>query len=184
MDRGRRWAVPYDEDMPTDDGAVAPFPPSDPACRVWAALSPTTLPAATLSEWVRRPDCGALVTFTGTVRDHAEGRPGVHELEYEAYEEQVAAKLAEVGADALTRFPTVGRIALLHRVGRLAVGEDAVVVATSAPHRDAAFEAARFGIDTLKQTVPIWKRERWRDGEAWGIDASPLPIGAEARPPR
>ena len=92
-------------------------------------------------------------------------------LEYEAYEEHVAPRLADVAAEARRRWPSVVRLALLHRIGKLEVGDSAVVVVASAPHRDEAFEAARFGIDTLKASVPIWKRERWESGESWGLEA-------------
>jgi molybdopterin synthase catalytic subunit len=141
---------------------------------VWVALSVHPLPVAEASGWVARPDCGAVVTFTGTARDHAPGRPGVHRLEYEAYEEQVEPRLEALATEVRHRWPDVGRVALLHRVGALAVGEAAVVVAVSAPHRDAAFEAARFGIDELKRTAPIWKREHWDGGESWGLEPQAL----------
>jgi molybdopterin synthase catalytic subunit len=118
-----------------------------------------------------RPDCGGLVLFSGTARDHAEGRPGVQKLEYEAYDEQVVPRLTAVADEARARWPDVGRIALLHRTGPLEIGESAVVVAVSAPHRASAFEAARFCIDTLKRTAPIWKREVWAGGESWGLEA-------------
>ena len=144
----------------------------------WVALSLQPLPVAEASAWVVRPDCGATVTFTGTARDHAPGRPGVHRLEYEAYEEQVEPRLALLAAEVRTRWPAVGRIALLHRVGVLAIGEPAVVVAVSAPHRAEAFEAARFAIDELKRTAPIWKRESWDGGESWGLEAqTPAEVG-------
>lgn len=126
---------------------------------------------AAAHDWAVRPGCGAVVLFSGTVRDHAEGRPGVSELEYEAYEEQVVPKLAELAADLRRRWPLTGRVALLHRVGPLAVGDVSVIVVASAPHRPEAFEAARFGIDTLKATVPIWKRETWEGGVDWGTCA-------------
>ncbi|MEZ5168912.1 MAG: molybdenum cofactor biosynthesis protein MoaE [Acidimicrobiales bacterium] len=99
------------------------------------------------------------------------GTAGVERLEYEAYEEQVVPRLAEIAAEMRRSWPGLGRIALLHRVGVVPVGDSSVVVAVSSPHRPAAFEAARFGIDTLKATVPIWKRETWADGESWGLDA-------------
>jgi molybdopterin synthase catalytic subunit len=134
----------------------------------WLALSTDALPVGEAATWAVLPRCGAVVVFTGTVRDHSEGRPGVSELEYEAYEEQVEARLAAIAAAARDRWPEIGRVALLHRVGALAVGEPSVVVAVSTPHRGEAFEAARSCIDTLKATVPIWKRERWDGGEAWG----------------
>ena len=121
--------------------------------------------------WANQPDCGAVVVFCGNARDHSDGRPGVDMLEYEAYEEHVVPRLADVVAEARRRWPSVVRIALLHRIGKLEVGDSAVVVVASAPHRDEAFEAARFGIDTLKASVPIWKRERWEGGESWGLEA-------------
>ena len=137
----------------------------------WVALSDQTLPIGLATDWAVRPDCGALVLFSGTARDHAEGRPGVHRLEYEAYEEQVTPRLAAVADEARARWGTVGRLALLHRVGEVPIGEAAVVVVASAPHRAEAFEAARFCIDALKATVPIWKRESWDGGESWGLEA-------------
>ena len=116
------------------------------------------------------PECGAVVQFSGTARDHSVDRPGVDLLEYEAYEEVVEPRLGAIASEMRRRWDDLGRIALLHRVGPVAVGDPAVVVAVSSPHRDAAFEAARFAIDTLKATVPIWKRERWQGGESWGLE--------------
>jgi molybdopterin synthase catalytic subunit len=121
--------------------------------------------------WAVRPDCGGLVLFSGTARDHAEGRPGVERLEYEAYDAQVVPRLQAVADEARARWPTVGRVALLHRTGVVDVGDSVVVVVVSAPHRAEAFEAARFCIDTLKRSVPIWKRETWAGGESWGLEA-------------
>ncbi len=147
---------PYDE-------RVSSTPPGD----TWVALTEEPLAVGELYEWVVRPDCGAAVVFSGTVRDHSHGRPNVKTLEYEAYEERVEARLQAV-ADALRgRWPEVRRLALVHRLGVLAVGESSVVVAASSPHRETAFEAARFGIDALKRTVPIWKREEWEGGSDW-----------------
>lgn len=137
----------------------------------WLGLSAAPLPVEAALAWAARPDCGGLVLFSGTVRDHAEGRPGVSRLEYEAYQSQVVPRLGEVAGEARARWPVVGRIALLHRVGVLDVGDSAVVVVVSAPHRDEAFAAARFCIDTLKRSVPIWKRESWAGGESWGLEA-------------
>src|SRR5436305_5038883 len=116
-------------------------PPS--AAETWLGLSGEPLPVAAASEWVVRPDCGAVVVFSGTARDHAPGRPGVELLEYEAYEEQVEPRLRAIAEEARVRWPELGRVALLHRVGVVPVGASAVVVAVSAPHRDEAFLAAR-----------------------------------------
>jgi molybdopterin synthase catalytic subunit len=140
----------------------------------WVALLERPLPVAEASAWVIRRDCGAAVTFTGTARDHAPGRPGVHHLEYEAYEGPALARLRELSAEVRRRWPAVGRLALLHRTGPVALEEAAVVVAVSSPHRADAFEAARFAIDELKRTVPIWKREAWEGGESWGLEAQHL----------
>jgi molybdopterin synthase catalytic subunit len=159
-----------------DHALVAPADGAD-----WVALSRAELPAAEASRWVVRADCGATVTFTGTARDHAEGRPDVHQLEYEAYDEQAQRRLEEVAAEARRRWPTLGRVALLHRTGIVDIGSAAVVVAVSAPHRAEAFEAARFAIDDLKRTLPVWKRESWAGGESWGLDAQPLTeVGSDA----
>lgn len=140
----------------------------------WVALSPSPLPIEAASSWVVRTDCGATVTFTGTARDHAPGRPDVHRLEYEAYEGPALERIAALVAEARRRWPAVGRMAVLHRTGVVELGDAAVVVAVSSPHRADAFEAARFAIDELKRTVPIWKREAWAGGESWGLEAQHL----------
>lgn len=136
----------------------------------WIALSDAPLPLDVASAWAVTASCGALVVFCGTARDHAPNRPGVTELVYEAYQEQATPRLAAVADEAARRWP-LGRIALLHRTGRLVPGDTAVVVAVSAPHRAEAFDAARWCIDTLKATVPLWKRETWDGGVDWGTDA-------------
>ena len=140
---------------------------AEPTGDVWLGLWREPLPVDRAQSWATVPGCGAVVTFAGTVRDHAAGRPGVTELEYEAFDEQVEPKLRAIADDVRLKWPVVGRIAMLHRVGALAVTEAAVVVVVSAPHRDDAFDAARYCIDTLKATVPIWKKETWADGAAW-----------------
>lgn len=140
----------------------------------WLGLSTQTLPVDAATTWATRPDCGAVVTFCGTARDHAPGRPGVVALEYEAYESQVVPRLAELDAELRVRWPAARRVVMLHRVGEVPIGEAAVVVVVSSAHRDAAFEAARFAIDALKATVPIWKRESWDGGESWGLGSQEL----------
>jgi molybdopterin synthase catalytic subunit len=140
----------------------------------WIELRSETLPLDEVLAWSVVPGCGAQVLFSGTVRDHAEGRPGVTQLEYEAYAEMAQNRLVEIAAEARRRWPGLGRVALLHRVGLLGVGECSVVVVVAAPHRDAAFESARWCIDTLKATVPIWKRETWEGGVSWGTDAADI----------
>jgi molybdopterin synthase catalytic subunit len=108
---------------------------------------------------------GGIATFTGVVRRHSHGKRIVR-LEYEAYRPMAERALAEIGAQLATEMPGV-RVAIVHRIGKLAVGEEAVVIATSAPHRAAAFDACRAAIDRLKQSVPIWKKEIAEDGEEW-----------------
>ena len=115
-----------------------------------------------LTEAVRRPGCGAVVTFLGTVRDLTGERVTVA-LDYEAYPGMAEKKLAEIEQEARARWP-VGEMVLVHRLGRLEVGEVSVAVAVSCPHRDQAFEACRHAIDRLKELVPIWKKENWADG--------------------
>lgn len=133
----------------------------------WIHLGGEALPVDEARAWVTDPGCGAVVVFCGTVRDHSDGRDGVTGLEYEAYEEQARKRMDAVADEVRQRHPGVARIALLHRVGVLDVSEVAVVIAVSAPHRDEAFEAARFAIDRVKESVPLWKRELWAGGSAW-----------------
>ena len=139
--------------------------------RLWVGLTRSPLSLERAADWVARADCGATVVFSGTVRDHADGRPGVSELEYEAYESQVEPRLARIAQSACADWAEVGRVVIWHRIGTLSVGESSIVVAASAAHRSEAFDAARFCIDTVKTSVPIWKRERWDGGEDWGLDA-------------
>ena len=141
---------------------------------IWVGLTTDALLLDRAAQWVVRPDCGAVVVFGGTVRDHAEGRAGVDQLEYEAYDREVEPRLRKIAGEAVTRWPHTGRVVIWHRTGTLAVGECSVVVAVSAAHRGDAFEAARYCIDTVKTSVPIWKRERWDEGEDWGLDAHDL----------
>lgn len=125
-------------------------------------------------QWAVLPSCGAVVLFCGTVRDHAEGRPDVTRLTYEAYDEEVQPRLAAIAAEARRRWPTLGRLAILHRTGTLAVEEVSVAIVASAPHRAEAFDVARYAIDTVKTTVPIWKREVWSGGEDWSTCDHPV----------
>ena len=124
--------------------------------------------------WANRPHCGAVVMFSGNARDNSPDRQGVYELTYEAYEAEAERRLGAVARQVRELWPDVARLALLHRTGTLAIGEAAVVVVASAPHRQEAFEAARFCIDALKSTVPIWKLEKWAGGESWGREAQHL----------
>jgi MoaE-MoaD fusion protein len=108
---------------------------------------------------------GAVVTFEGTVRNNTKGRPTLY-LDYECYEQMALRVMAGIGCEVAQSF-AIGRIAMVHRLGRLLVGETSVAVIVTAPHRRAAFEAALEGIDRLKKTVPIWKKEHFVDGDVW-----------------
>lgn len=137
----------------------------------WYGLTDQELPIGDAYSWSVRPDCGAVVLFSGTIRNHAEGRDGVEHLTYEAYEEQAAQRFVAIGDELRTRWPDVGRVVLIHRTGQLQIGESSVIAVVSAPHRPEAFEAARFAIDALKETAPIWKHEVWANGSDWGTGA-------------
>jgi molybdopterin synthase catalytic subunit len=112
------------------------------------------------------PAIGAVITFVGVVRGTTEGRQ-VRYLEYEAYPEMAEETLRQIGDEIRARWKTIQEVAIVHRVGRLEVGEIAVVIALSAAHRPEVFDAVRYGIDRLKEIVPIWKKEVWTDGEEW-----------------
>jgi molybdopterin synthase catalytic subunit len=133
-----------------------------------------------LTEQVRRPNCGAVVTFLGTVRDLTGDRVTTA-LDYEAYPGMAEKKLAEIERDTRQRWP-VGELVLIHRLGRLDVGEISVAVAVSCPHRAEAFEACRHAIDRLKELVPIWKKENWADGSTEWVHPGSEPVPQE-RPP-
>ena len=121
-------------------------------------------PAVLLAE-ARRDGDGGLTLFVGVVRDNADGR-AVEAMEYEAYEPMAEKEMERIESDLSGRFPAV-RLLMRHRIGRLAVGEVAVVVAASAPHREEAFAACRAGIEEIKARVPVWKREWGPDGSIW-----------------
>ena len=125
-------------------------------------ITEKTIDAAAVLDSVRSPGAGAVVLFLGTVRQDGD-RPSTAAIEYECYAEMARKKLAELEAEALRRWPLSG-CAIVHRVGRLAVGEVCVAVAVAAPHRREAFEAGEWLIDRIKEVVPIWKQEHLTDG--------------------
>jgi molybdopterin synthase catalytic subunit len=120
---------------------------------------------AALARHVRAPEDGAIVTFDGVVRNQSHNRATLY-LDYEAYESMALAKMREIGVQLHEKY-RIHRVAMVHRLGRLEIGETSVFIAVSAPHRAAAFDASRFAIDTLKRTVPIWKKEHFEDGGVW-----------------
>jgi molybdopterin synthase catalytic subunit len=133
-------------------------------------VTPDPLDARETERAVRDPGCGAVITFTGEVRDTARGQD-VTALDYEAYSEAAHRMMATIADEIETEFG-VDRIAIVHRVGLLAPGDASVVISVASPHRDEAFKAARHAIERLKQIVPIWKKEHYADGATW--------IGSEA----
>jgi len=172
---GRRAAVAVNQQLVAagtrlrEGDEVALLPPvsgGGSAC----SLSEAPLDVAAVVARVEGSDAGAVVSFVGRVRAESRGH-AIARLEYEAYPGMAERVLDEVAAEAAVRWPGA-RVAIAHRVGVLAVGEAAVVVAATAPHRAEAFDACRFAIDTLKQRVPIWKKEVAADG-AWWVDEHP-----------
>jgi molybdopterin synthase catalytic subunit len=138
--------------------------------RLLVRLTDAALDAAEALAFVADPRAGGTVLFAGTVRDHS-AAGGVTGLDYEAWGEGAVRRLEAVGGEMLERWP-VCRVALLHRTGHLRVGETSVLVCCSAPHRAEAFEAARHGIERIKEDVPIWKKEALATGEAHWVMGS------------
>lgn len=140
----------------------------------WIAVSENPLACEDIAAWVSRPHCGAVVTFLGTARSSSTTGHDIIELVYETSESLATTRMAEVVRVARERWPSVVAVALHHRVGSVALEQPAVVVAVSAPHRHEAFEAARYCIDAVKKSVPMWKREVWEGGSAWSQEAQTM----------
>jgi len=128
-------------------------------------LSSETLNIQSCIDWIVSPESGGIDVFIGTVRNTTKGKP-VLKLDFEAYEPMAISEMEKIAQQAFEKWP-VQKVLIHHRTGTLQVGEVPVIIAVSAAHRDAAFEACRYIIDTLKQTVPIWKKEAFEDGEVW-----------------
>jgi len=136
--------------------------------------------AAELARELSAPEDGAIVVFEGIVRNHSRGRATLY-LEYEAYEPMAIGKMEELGREAKQKFAIDG-IGMIHRLGRLEIGETSVAIIVTAEHRRAAFEACQFAIDRLKQVVPIWKKEYFADGAVWA-EGEGHPLGVIERGP-
>ncbi|MCL5959798.1 MAG: molybdenum cofactor biosynthesis protein MoaE [Chloroflexi bacterium] len=121
--------------------------------------------AEPLIEYVRSDTDGAVVTFLGVVRNVSRGK-NIEYLEYDAYKEMAEAKLREIGEEVKAKWG-LERLAIVHRIGRMEIGETSVVIAVASPHRKEAFDACEYAIDRLKEIVPIWKKEVAEDGESW-----------------
>jgi len=133
-------------------------------------LSDKTLNEQACSDFVKNDDSGGIVTFVGTVRNQTKGKR-VLRLDFEAYEPMAVSEMKKIAEQAVEKF-SLKKIAIYHRVGNLEIGEVPVVIAASAAHRGAAFDACEYAIDTLKESVPIWKKEIFEDGEVW-VSATP-----------
>ena len=146
---------------PVSGGSASLTPGAD-----WIQVTAEPLSERAVSEAVGDPGAGAIALFSGVVREQTGGRR-VKFLEYEAHAPMAEAKMREIAAAVRARWPGVTRVALVHRIGRLELGESSVMIAVSSPHRREAIEACHFAIDTLKETVPVWKKEYFEDGEVW-----------------
>jgi molybdopterin synthase catalytic subunit len=145
------------------------------------AIVEEPIDVAALISAAQRPDCGAISTFVGTTRiDESEGA-SVKYLEYEAYRSMADRKLKQIGAEIEKRWD-VREVSIVHRLGRVEPGEASVAIVVAAPRRDPAFEASRYAIERIKETVPIWKREVWSDGYVWVGSQVGTRDGASATP--
>jgi len=162
--RNREFAKP--DTLLTDNDEIAFLPPvSGGSGGHFFALTRDVIDTSKLVAALQRPEDGAVVVFDGVVRNNTKGRATQY-LEYECYEEMAKVQMARIGLEIAGKF-AIGRIGMVHRLGRLEIGEASVVVVATAPHRKPAFEAALEGINRLKREVPIWKKEFFVDGEVW-----------------
>ena len=161
---------------PVSGGCCAQGEPSSESVpnEVFITLTREPIDTQMLIAAARRGEDGAVVVFDGVVRNHSRGRKTLY-LDYEAYEEMAAKQMNELASEARSRFG-VRYVTLVHRLGRLQVGETSVLIVVASEHRAQAFEACRWLIDTLKKTVPIWKKETFQDGAVWA-DGEPFPAG-------
>ncbi len=149
----------------SDGDEVAFIPPVSGGAPGFYRVQESPINAREVEAMVMDAGAGAVVTFSGTVRDHGRGQ-SVSLLEYEAYAPAAERMMAQVGDEIAGRWPVI-KVAMVHRTGALPVGEVSVVICISSAHRDAAFEASRYAIERLKEIVPIWKKEHYADGAAW-----------------
>jgi MoaE-MoaD fusion protein len=176
MSVNQEYASPSTRLRPGDE--VALLPPvsggADTAAKrsKHAAIIRERIETASILENIKRPEDGAAVVFEGIVRNHTGGRHTLY-LDYEAYEGMALKQMAELAARALAEYK-IRDVAMVHRLGRLEIGETSVLIVVASAHRAAAFDACRWLIDTLKRTVPIWKKEHFEDGAVWA-DGEPFP---------
>ncbi|MGB6782221.1 MAG: molybdenum cofactor biosynthesis protein MoaE [Terracidiphilus sp.] len=153
---------------------------NDPGSTGEIRLTRDLIDAEKLVSAAKHGSDGAVIVFDGIVRNNSRGRQTLH-LDYEAYEEMALKQMRELAGEARTRF-NVRHVSIVHRLGRLMVGETSVLIVVASAHRAQAYEASRWLIDTLKRTVPIWKKETFVDGQVWA-DGEPFPESIAAKPP-
>jgi len=162
---GQDYVSPEHRLRPDDELCLFPPVSGGAGADIYRVVTEPLSPDAIAAE-VDDPGAGGIVIFSGVVRNETGGRP-VKFLEYEAHAPMAEVKMREIGESLRARWSGVKRVAMLHRIGRLEIGEASVLIAVSAAHRGDAFEACRYAIDTLKRTVPVWKKEHFEDGEVW-----------------
>jgi len=166
---------------PVSGGSAGkPDAPIDAFASIATALTREPIDAQKLVAAAKRGEDGAVVVFDGIVRNHSRGRQTLY-LDYEAYEEMALKQMGELSREARSRF-SVRQVTIIHRLGRLHVGETSVLIVVASAHRAQAYEASRWLIDTLKKTVPIWKKETFVDGSVWA-DGEPFPAGFAVEDP-
>lgn len=161
--RERSWRLRDGDEVafiPPVSGGEETAGPAD-----FCSLTRGPIPTSQLAEDLKTPEDGAVVVFEGIVRNHLGGRRTLH-LEYEAYEPMAIRKMTEISSEARAKF-RIHRVGIIHRLGRIEIGETSVAIIVTAEHRGAAFDACRYLIDRLKQVVPIWKKEFFEDGFIW-----------------
>jgi molybdopterin synthase catalytic subunit len=162
-----------------DGDEVAFLPPVSGGAGDFFRVTREVIPVCELAQQLQASGDGAVVVFEGVVRSHSRGRATLH-LEYEAYEPMAVRKLEEIGREAKQKF-AIDRIGMIHRLGRLEIGEISVAIVVTAEHRRAAFAACQYAIDRLKQVVPIWKKEFFADGAVWAEGEGQTHILVESR---
>jgi molybdopterin synthase catalytic subunit len=172
MSVNQEYAGPSTRLRPGDEVALLPPVSGGSETSGHAAIVREAIKTASVVQGLKRPEDGAVAVFEGIVRNQTRGRRTLF-LNYEAYEEMALKQIEELARRALAEFK-VRDVAIVHRLGRLEIGETSVLVAVASAHRAAAFDACRWLIDTLKRTVPIWKKEHFEDGAVWA-DGEPFP---------
>lgn len=169
------WRAPLHNDdevgfLPPVSGGADPLPEAPPSDLCWIVQKP--IRAGEVVDLVKAPADGAVVVFEGIVRNHSRGKTTLY-LIYEAYEKMAFEKMSEICVE-MRRLYSIDHILMIHRLGRVEIGETSILIAVSSAHRAAAFDASRFAIDTFKRTVPIWKQEYFRDGAVWADGEFPV----------